>query len=273
LLINFTEINELYYSTDVEQDISDYDAKNTEFHLNISEFDTITILVYTEDVKEDIINTIAYVEEDGDETTDSPQIWEFHFRTTINHTTNPSSKNNNSHEAIPTFLIIAGSASLFVIMISSVYYIKEGTLPLPFIRVYSKLKKEKIFENPGRKIIYDILITNERPMRLTDIQKEGAKHDKRFKNKSYVHYQLRRLEEFGYVGHRDTGNGLYYPSEPKKLTEEEKQRLDCLKQKEAYERYYTAHKDKRREYRKQYYAKNRERIQKHNREYYHKKKE
>jgi len=229
---------------EITQSTSRYYVTDTEVHLYPGQSTTITVRVFTDDVEHEKIYTNITFYEKGDEENEFSRATISPRTTTIRHKSGENADSTSSGETTPTFLIIAGSVSLFVLVVSSVY-VKEGTLPLPLVGGYSKLKKERILENEGRKRIHELLLLYD-GLKFIEIVREGG-----FKHRSHVHYHLKRLREYGYV--KKVGK-LYFATEPPALSEEERKRTEQAKQRDRAQEYYYTHQEEIKEKQRERYA-------------------
>ncbi len=183
---------------EIEQNISYFEAENTEFHLYLTEHDYIHINVYTEGVREDKITTNARIFEKGEEEEDFHRVGGKEFVTTVLH---PEKEGSSGLDSNNIFLA-AGVFSLLTAILFYAYHRK--VISIPAIRGYSILKKDKVLDNLCRREIFKIVSRKKSGITLTELRRETG-----ITNINLLDYHLRRLIEHSYVRKVDK---LYYPT-------------------------------------------------------------
>ena len=188
---------------EITQDISHYDEENTQFHIYFTQEDTMYITVYTEGVTADNISTDVILYEKGDNENEYREASGQFFTTFIDHPQDQSTGHGDSDDETPFVLIAVGGFSLVAVVGSCVHYAKEGSLPL--VGGFSRLKRERVLKNEHRREVYELLCQYPEGLTFSEIYWAVE-----FSNKGVLHYQLRRLREFGFV--KRSGK-LYYPAD------------------------------------------------------------
>jgi len=268
--------------TEVHQDISDHHLDHETIHLELNESRIVTVTVFTEGITVDEIVTMVEHYEQGDTETEERFGHTGEFITTIRHTSPQDEGGKEEEESLPVLLIVAGGLSFGAFMVFTVEHYKEGAIP--FLSLYSKLKRERILENPARQQIYETLCNSSEGASLTQLQRAtGLQH------KSYLHYHLRKLMEHGYlkrsgklyfvpalqrVEANGNGNGSSQKTPDGVLSQGPGGFPgDGQDEKHYQSEYYEQHREKMIKTQKSYYERNKEKRREYQREYYHKTKE
>jgi len=268
--------------TEVSQDISDYHLDHETIHLEINETKTITLTVYTEGISAAKIETRLQHYEKGDTEDEESESHHGDFETTIDHSQSQDTGGKETEDNFPLILIIAGAGfSVGAVMVFTVDRSKWSSVPL--LGMYSKLKREKILENPARMTIYEILCQQPGGATLTQLQRATG-----YEHKSYLIYHLRKLMEHGYL--RRSGKLYFVPAlqrsemngssgAPTPGPQSGETPFDTgdptdgnPDERDYHSEYYGKNRERMIETQKNYYDRNRKKRRQYQREYYHKKK-
>ena len=191
----------VYVRFEIDQDNSTYQARNTEFYLNPGDQDSIHIYVYTDNVGSNRIWTnVTYYERDALED-QYREDGASYIQTRIHNQTVTESREHVDRDSGNIFLGVVAVTG-FGIVFS--YLLSRGGFPVPVIRAYTRLKKDRILENRVRKSIWELLHEYPDGLKVSEIQQTLDIEHKRL-----VEYHLGKLMEFDHARKVDS---LYYPA-------------------------------------------------------------